>query len=98
MKATPQAMSRNENGGLKTSFSVDRRMPPSSRWQRQSPSTSLRYCGPLLLELRQRGGVHHRAAGSELMDMDVDHACCLLGGNHRTVEQSRPASKPSNAN
>jgi hypothetical protein len=33
-----------------------------------------------------------------LMDMNVDHACCLLGGNRRTVEQSRPARKPSIAN
>ena len=29
--------------------------------------------GPLLLELRERGGVHHRAAGLELMDMNIDH-------------------------
>src|SRR5262249_26303137 len=29
--------------------------------------------GPLLLELRERGGVHHRAARFELMDMNVDH-------------------------
>ena len=29
--------------------------------------------GPLLLELRERAGVHHRAVGFELMDMNVDH-------------------------
>src|SRR5262249_8057952 len=29
--------------------------------------------GPLLLELRERAGVHHRAAKFELMDMNVDH-------------------------
>src|SRR5262249_34866543 len=29
--------------------------------------------GPLLLELRERAGVHHRAARFELMDMNVDH-------------------------
>jgi hypothetical protein len=29
--------------------------------------------GPLLLELCERRGVHHRAAGLELVDMNVDH-------------------------
>jgi hypothetical protein len=29
--------------------------------------------GPLLLELRERRGVHHRAAGFELVNMNVDH-------------------------
>src|SRR6516164_10931548 len=29
--------------------------------------------GPLLLELCERAGIHHRAAGFELMDMNVDH-------------------------
>jgi hypothetical protein len=33
---------------------------------------------PLVLELGQRRGVHHRTAGLELMDMNVDHARCLL--------------------
>jgi hypothetical protein len=33
--------------------------------------------GPLLLELRKRGGVHHCAAGLELMDMNVYQVRCL---------------------
>jgi hypothetical protein len=32
----------------------------------------------LLLELPQRGGVHHGAAGLELMDMDIDQARLLI--------------------
>ena len=35
--------------------------------------------GPLLLELLERGGIHHRAARLELMNMDVDQL--LLLGN-----------------
>ena len=33
--------------------------------------------GPLLLELRKRRGVHHCAAGLELMDMNVYQVRCL---------------------
>jgi hypothetical protein len=33
--------------------------------------------GPLLLELRKRRGVHHCAAGLELMDMNVYQIRCL---------------------
>ena len=33
---------------------------------------------PLLLELRQRRGVHHGAAGLELMDVNVDQVRGLL--------------------
>src|SRR5262252_5653730 len=55
--------------------------PPRSRSSSSSgpPTASssrrdeLAVGGPLLLELRERGGVHHRTARFELMDMNVDH-------------------------
>ena len=37
----------------------------------------LAVCGPLLLELRKRRGVHHCAARLELMDMNVYQFRCL---------------------
>lgn len=42
MLASPQAMSRKVNGEGKTSFRVSCRMAPTSRWAKQSLSTSLR--------------------------------------------------------
>jgi len=56
--------------------------------------------GPLLLELCERTGVHHRAAGFELMDMNVDHLRGLpdervLTGWVATVDALKAASYES---
>jgi ATP-dependent Clp protease adaptor protein ClpS len=50
--------------------------------------------GPLLLELRERAGVHHRAARFELMDMNIDHVRGLLTETDRgSIEAEAQATR-----
>ena len=78
MLASPQAMSRNENDDGKTSFRVCLQDAADLALRQAIAFDQLAIGRPLLLELLERRGVHHRAARLELMDMNVDQVRCLL--------------------
>src|SRR5262249_36093674 len=47
--------------------------------------------GPLLLELLERGGIHHRVARFELVDMDVDQSLLLTSRAQRSMSEANGA-------
>ena len=65
-------MSRKLKGDLKTSFRVFSKDRPDLAVSQATAFNQLAVRLPLLLELGQRGRVHHCAAGLKLMNMNVD--------------------------
>jgi hypothetical protein len=81
-------MSRKLKGDLKTSFRVSSKNRPDLAVSEATAFDQRAVCLPLLLELRQRAGVHHGPAGLKLMDMNVHQVAASSAKRFNRLEMS----------